>query len=67
MPIIINHFEIITSGEQPQPETPRRPQVEAAAPEPQRAETPAPQGLRPEDVELILRRFSQRRMRLRAD
>lgn len=67
MPIIINHFEIVTSGEQPQPEKPRRPQPEAAAPEAQRTEAPAPQGLRPEDVELILRRFAQRRMRLRAD
>ncbi len=59
MPVIINDFEVVALPPPAQPEVPRRqPQAEEAAP------PPPP---RPEDLERIVRRFAQRRLRLWAD
>jgi hypothetical protein len=59
MAIIINEFELIP----PPPE--RRPEQRPAAPSAE-AEQPS-QGLRPADVERILRRQQLRRLRIHAD
>ncbi len=59
MAIIINEFEIVAPPATQREQAPR----EQAAAQPSQP----PQPPRPEDIERILRRFTQRRLRLWAD
>jgi hypothetical protein len=59
MAIIINEFEIVSP---PPGQSEQAPRERPAAEGPQ-----APQPPRPEDIERIMRRFAQRRLRLWAD
>lgn len=58
MPVIINDFEVVASPPPKQDQAPKKTQMKETVP------APPP---RPEDLERILRRFVQRRLRLWAD
>ncbi len=59
MAIIINEFEVVAPPPGQREQTPRE--------QPRSAGNQPPQPPRPEDIERIIRRFEQRRLRLWAD